>query len=233
MLNKAQLVDIFHRFQGAPGGIGKKLQGRRGVAQHPQVLVKGVVHAGFGVGDGTAGEKQGIAVLPCHHLDVGFVHRLHGGVDGRHQVGGEKALQGRGHHLVDHLGVDEGLVPVDAHIQVRRQGLGHLPHPLGAGGALGRGELAGDLVLPAHLADGLVVRGHPHLPDIFTLAHLVVHPPEHGTSAKVRQRFPLEPAGIVPGRDDGNNAHSQPPYRFHSRAMARRGRVTFQLVDCS
>ena len=173
------------------------------------MLIIGKGHIAEGVWHRRPGHVEGPEAVVKDHLDVGGVTELGRVLHPGNDVGAELHVQG---NLVRHGGVDvgrvdEGLIPVDLHVEVRP----HLPcrllQPLRRRPVLPPCHDHRDLKASAGLLYPPVIRGHPHLIQPPGPSGSLADPPHHGSALDLKQGLPGQSCGPVPGRYDACCLH--------------------------
>mmetsp|Transcript_39082 Transcript_39082/g.69993 ORF Transcript_39082/g.69993 Transcript_39082/m.69993 type:complete len:245 (+) Transcript_39082:151-885(+) len=220
VLEALQLLQVLHQLQRCAGHGGVRLQKLGVVALQAEVQQVRLVlvglresrdHAVLVVGDHTAGEIDGVAVLvgnALHTASHGHLIVLQWrACSAVHGVTG--CLQ-RNHHLIDDFWLHQRLIAlnVDADVKLTAKALNSLCAPLRAV----RNSLIRHhhirAVLPADARDALIISGYHHLVQLLSLHGLHPGPDDHGLPGDGDQWFSRKARGLVASRDDAD--HTSP-----------------------
>ncbi|KAF0187761.1 MAG: hypothetical protein FD168_2369 [Desulfobulbaceae bacterium] len=205
VFQQAQLFEAFLLFQQALVEADKSGQGF-----HPEGVETDVAEIAFflavtGIGDGQAGEVEGLVVFAHDHLDLIGILRLGGGyLPG--QGGDLDVWRGKwGDERTQHLG-DKGrfvALNVDHHpIFGNRQQTGRLEDPFTAAGMVRAGHEHGDGKGLGLGENPLIIGGEDYLLELMTLAGPGVDMLDHRFPKNKRQGFSFKTGRGIAGGDD-------------------------------
>jgi hypothetical protein len=207
----AELLEVFGELEWSPGelGIAEEEVAAESVEAEMKIGGGGPLAGLAEVGDGGAGEIEGIAVVVEDDLDCGRVLVFFFGANGcgesRHfEV---RVFEERGRHLVNHVGMKERLVSLDVDDDFGFEAAGDLRDAVGAGGAVGAGHdgLAAEGLDGA--ADAVIIGGDDDGGGAFGSGGALPDVLDHGFAGDVGEGLGGEAGGgIAGGDDDGDTA---------------------------